>query len=203
MKKNLKKISSLVLAFVLVFSLSVSALAADISTEEAKQIAFSDAGVNENSEVSFVRVVADYDDGVKYYDVAFYAEKADGYVYEYDYDIRVSDGKILEKGVERERAASAVAVDGNDIGEKAARAAALSHFGLKESDVKFIEARRDYDDGVLVYEFEFCKPYEVKYSCEVSAADGRIYDAEKEAVKGILDKLELLFEVIFWQLFNR
>lgn len=201
MKKNLKKLSSLVVAFVLVFSLSVSAFAADISGEKAKQIALNDAGVKA-SDVSFVRVVADYDDGVKYYDVNFYVEEANGDVYEYDYDVRVSDGKILQREVEKEKSASRSVNNGNDIGEEAAKAKALGHFGLKEADVRFYEIKRDYDDGVLVYEFEFCKPYDVKYSCEVSAADGRVYDAEKESVRELFDKIELFFEVLFFKLFN-
>ena len=45
MKKNLKKLSSLALAFALVFSLSVSAFAADVSADKAKEIALAKAGV--------------------------------------------------------------------------------------------------------------------------------------------------------------
>lgn len=202
MKKNLKKLSSLALAFVLMLSLSVSSLAADISSEKAKEIALSDAGVNPSA-VSFVRVVAGYDDGVKIYEVDFYVEHAKGYVYEYDYEIRMSDGKILEKSAEKEGAVSKGAKNGDDIGESAAKAAALKYFGLKEADVKFYESRKDYDDGILVYEFEFCQPYDVKYSCEVSAVNGKVYDAENENVRNLIDKIELFFEVLFWQLFNR
>ena len=47
-----------------------------------------------------------------------------------------------------------------------------AYFGLTESEVKFLEVRRDYDDGVLVYEFEFAKGYEAKYSGKVIADNG-------------------------------
>ena len=204
MKKNFKKLSSLVLAFVLVFSLSVSAFAADISADKAKSIALKNAGYSK-SEVSRLVAKSDYDDGVKYYDVSFIVENADGSYYEYDYDVRVSDGKIIDKEVEKENGKSAKlssSKKSGDIGEQAAKKAALKHFGVKAEDVKFLEVRKEKDDGYQVYELEFCKPYSVKYSCEVAAADGSVRDAEKEAVRGLGEKLELFFEVFFSNLFN-
>ncbi len=204
MKKNLKKLSSLALALLLVFSLSVPALAADISADKAKSIALKDAGYAE-SEVSGLYAELDRDDGVKYYDVSFVVKQKDGSYLEYDYDIRVSDGKILEKDVEREQSGSkpSSSVNDKDIGESKAREAALAYFGVKAEDVKFLEAKKDYEDGVKVYDFEFCKPYSVKYSCEVVASSGKVRDAEREEVRGLGDKIELFFEVLFQSIFNR
>ncbi len=201
MKKNFKKLSSLVLAFLLVFSLSFSAFAADISASKAKSIALNDAGYS-SAEVSRLSAKSDYDDGVKYYDVSFYVNKSDGSVLEYDYDIRVSDGKILEKDVDVEKGKASASSAKDDVGEDAAKKAALAHFGLKEDEVKFFEIRKDKDDGVSVYEFEFCKPYSVKYSCEVIASNGKVADAEKENVRSFGDKIELFFEVLVWNLFK-
>ena len=99
MKKNFKKLSSLALAFLLVFSLSFSAFAADISADKAKSIALKDAGYS-SSAVSGLVAKSDYDDGVKHYDVSFFVNKVDGSVLEYEYEIRVSDGKILDKDVD-------------------------------------------------------------------------------------------------------
>ncbi len=212
MKKNFKKLSSLALAFLLVFSLSVSALAADLSAEDAKNVALKDAGY-QKSQVSALYAELEYDDGVKYYEVSFNVAQADGSYLEYDYDVRVSDGKVLEKSVERERGnassaqnvkpAQASSSDKNDVGQAQAKKAALAHFGVNAADVKFVKVSREYDDGVLVYELEFCKPYSEKFSCDVVASSGKVRDAEKEAVRGLGDKLELFFGVFFYSLFNK
>ncbi len=206
MKKNLKKLSSLALALLLIFSLSVSALAADISADKAKSIALNDAGYSQ-SKVSGLYAELERDDGVKYYDVSFLVKQSDGSYLEYDYDVRVSDGKILKKEVDRGGANSGaqkpVVDNSKDIGESKAKQAALAHFGLKADDVKFFEVRKDYEDGVRVYDFEFCKPYSEKFSCEVVASSGKVRDAEKEAVRGFGDKIELFFEVLFWNIFHK
>lgn len=216
MKKNLKKLSSLALAFLLVSSLSVPAFAADVSAQQAKSAALKDAGYAQ-SKVSGLYAELDRDDGVKHYDVSFYVKQSDGSFLEYDYEVRASDGKILQKEVEREGskpsaqkpAAQKPAADkpavsnSKNVGESKAKQAALAHFGLRAEDVKFFEARKDNDDGVKVYEFEFCKPYSVKYSCEVVASSGKVRDAEKESVRGIGDKIELFLDVLFRNLFNK
>lgn len=210
MKKNLKKLSSLSLVLALVFSLSVSAFAADISADKAKEIALGKAGYAA-SEVVNLRAKLDYDDGLKLYEVSFLVPQADGSYLEYDYDIGASNGKVYDYDVDREGRANVKAepkaevknvVNGGDIGLAEAKKAALAHFGVKESEVKFYEARREYDDGVLVYDLAFAKGYDVKYSCEVVAANGFVKDAEKEAVRGF-DVIELFFEILFFSLFKR
>lgn len=206
MKKNFKKLSSLALAFLLVFSLSFSAFAADVSADKAKAIALKDAGYS-LADVSRLSVRSEYDDGVKYYDVSFIVNKADGSVYEYDYDVRVSDGKILERDVDVEKKARSSASSGSSsakaVDEQAAKKAVLKYFGVNAADVKFLKVKKDNDDGVKVYDVEFCKPWSVKYSCEVVASSGKVVDAEKEAVRGIGDKLELFLEAFLWNLFNK
>lgn len=206
MKKNLKKLSSLAFALLVVFSLAVSAFAADVSADQAKSIALEDAGVKQ-ADALYLRAELDYDDGIKYYDVGFYVKNADGSYFEYDYDVRVSDGKIIAKDVDREGVkapANSAAPEANgDIGAGKAKELALAHFGLKAADVKFLKVKKDYDDGRAVYDVEFCQPYEVKYSCEVVASSGKVIDAEKELARGLFDKIELFFEVLIWNLFNR
>ena len=95
MKKNFKKLSSLALSLLLIFSLSLSAFAADISAEQAKAIALADAGYKQ-ADVAYIRAGVDYDNGVKEYDVEFLVKNADAYL-EYDYEVRAADGKILSK----------------------------------------------------------------------------------------------------------
>lgn len=216
MKKNFKKLSSLALAFLLVFSLSVSALAAGVSADQAKQVALKNAGYS-SSQVSRLYAELDYDDGVKFYDVSFVVANADGSYYEFDYDVRASDGKILEKDVEKEYAKSQVkaqsaaqpeakaqqaAVKGKEVDEAQAKKAALAYFGLNENDVRFLEVRKEYEDGVQVYSLEFCKPYSEKFSCDVVVANGAVRDVEREAVRGLADKFELFLELFFASLFG-
>lgn len=211
MKKNLKKLSSLSLVLALVFSLSVSAFAADISADRAKEIALGKAGVAAE-DVLNLRAKLDYDDGLKLYEVSFLVPQADGSYLEYDYDIGAADGKVYDYDVDKEGRANVKSepkaevknvVNGGDIGLAEAKKAALAHFGLNEADVKFVEAKKDYDDGVLVYDFGFAKGYEVKYSCEVVAANGLVKDAEREVARGFFDKVELFFEVLVYALLNR
>lgn len=217
MKKNLKKLSSLSLVLALVFSLSVSAFAADISADRAKEIALGKAGVAAE-DVLNLRAKLDYDDGLKYYEVDFLVPQADGSYLEYEVEVGAANGKVYDYDVDREGRAKVKAepkaeakpkaevkkqvVNGGDIGLAEAKKAALAHFGLNEADVKFVEAKKDYDDGVLVYDLGFAKGYEVKYSCEVVAANGLVKDAEKEAVRGF-DVIELFFEILFFSLFKR
>ena len=66
-----------------------------IAKAEAKEIALKDAGLSEN-EVTITKCRIDYDDGVEKYEVEF--RTADGY--EYEYEIDVTTGKILDKDVE-------------------------------------------------------------------------------------------------------
>ena len=218
MKKNLKKLSSLSLVLALVFSLSVSAFAADISADRAKEIALGKAGVAAE-DVLNLRVKLDYDDGLKYYEVDFLVPQADGSYLEYEVEVGAANGKVYDYDVDREGRANVKAepkaeakpkaevkkqvVNGGDIGLAEAKKAALAHFGLNEADVKFVEAKKDYDDGVLVYDFGFAKGYEVKYSCEVVAANGLVKDAEREVARGFFDKVELFFEVLVYALLNR
>lgn len=203
MKKNLRKILSTALVLIIAFSLSLTAFAADITKAEAMDIAIKDSGYN-HSNVIRIGANLDIENGVKVYDVEFDVEVGNTR-YEYDYDIRVSDGKILSKNVETEVINNTApgSTTNKDIGEAAALKAAYAAFGLSADEVKLIEVKKDYDDGVLVYEVEFAKGYDCEYSCDVVAATGVVLDAETDISRNIFDKIELFFKVLFAQLFNR
>ncbi len=198
MKKNFKKLSSLALSLLLIFSLSLSAFAADISAEQAKAIALADAGYKQ-ADVAYIRAGVDYDNGVKEYDVEFLVKNADAYL-EYDYEVRAADGKILSKDRDVEKI-NASAVGSGDIGKDAAVEAAYAAFGFSAAEVKLIKAQKDRDDGVVVYEVEYAKGYDCKYSVEVLAASGKVIDKERDVSRNFFDKVELFFEVLFAQLF--
>lgn len=91
----MKKLIALLLALLVVFSLSVSAFAAPpenlISEKKAKEIALDHAGYEE-SEVKFVKAKLDFDDGRYEYEIEF---RADGNL-EYDYSINAANGKIVD-----------------------------------------------------------------------------------------------------------
>ena len=209
MKKNLRKISSLAFSLLLVFSLSISAFAAEISAQQAKEIALNDAGYKE-ADVAYIRAEVDYENGVKEYDIEFLVKGAE-VNYEFDYEVRAADGKVLSKEKEAERAKAPAAnpapavnpAPSGDIGKEAAIKAAYEAFGVKAEEVKLIKAEKDYDDGVVVYDVEFAKDYECKYSCEVVAASGKVIDKEKDVSRNFFDKVELFFEVLFAQLFSK
>ncbi|MEE1321867.1 MAG: PepSY domain-containing protein [Acutalibacteraceae bacterium] len=101
MKKNLRKVLAIALAIVSLFSLSISAFAADISADKAKGIALKDAGY---SAQEVIRIKAEYevDDGRKVWNVDFLAEDEKGRVVDYDYEISAADGRILERDWEFE-----------------------------------------------------------------------------------------------------
>lgn len=63
----------------------------DIGEEQAKQIAYEDAGISEK-DVDRVHILKDRDDGRYVYEIGF-VESA----YQHDYEIAASNGKILSK----------------------------------------------------------------------------------------------------------
>ncbi|MGO5443409.1 PepSY domain-containing protein [Faecalimonas sp. LCP19S3_D12] len=67
----------------------------DIGEEQAKQIAYKDAGISEK-DVDRVHILKDRDDGRYVYEIGFVES-----TYQHDYEIAASNGKILSKEVEQ------------------------------------------------------------------------------------------------------
>lgn len=67
----------------------------------------------------------------------------------------------------------------NDIGEEVARATAVEHAGLTESDVTFIKVQQDRDDGRTVYDVEFYYD-NTEYDYEIDAATGEIISYDRD-----------------------
>ncbi len=63
-----------------------------------------------------------------------------------------------------------------------AKEIAMDHAGVKESDVVHIQAKKDREDGQLIYEVEFYTGDHREYDYEILVADGSIlsYDCEAE-----------------------
>jgi len=74
------------------------------------------------------------------------------------------------------------------IGEDAAKAAALEHVGLTESEVTYPKAKLDREDGTIVYEIEFYFG-NTEYDYEVDAYSGNIlsydYDIDNYTISSV------------------
>ena len=65
------------------------------------------------------------------------------------------------------------------IGRDAAKAAAVKHAGLEDSQVETARVALDFDDGTMIYEVEFCVDgWEYEY--EIDAKNGTVLRTEKE-----------------------
>ncbi len=203
MKKTFKKSLALFIAIISLFTLSLTAFAADITADRAKEIALSDAGYTADR-VKLLVAHGDFDDGIAIWSVDFYAEGENGYILEFDYEIAKADGRIIEKDVDIEKRLSLGGNTGTeaDIGLDAAKQIAVAEFQLAIADVEFLEIKKEYDDGILVYDIEFHQGYDAKYSVEIAAADGRVLDRDKDICNTFGDKIELFFEILFFNLFS-
>lgn len=145
-----------------------------ISVEAAKQKALDDAGVKAEDAV-FLKAYYDSDDIVPHYDVKF---EANGY--EYEYEVKASDGTILEKDIDKERKpVNAPSASNEYISADKAKSIAYGHACVKEADVKFSKAVLDRDDLIVHYDVEFVVG-DFEYEYEINAESGKVIASDKE-----------------------
>ena len=145
-----------------------------ISVEDAKQKALDDAGVKAEDAV-FLKAYYDSDDIVPHYDVKF---EANGY--EYEYEVKASDGSVLEKDVDKEiKPVNTAPVSDEYISEDKAKSIAFDHAGVKAADVKFSKAELDSDDLIVHYDVEFVAG-DFEYEYEINAESGKVIASDKE-----------------------
>ena len=65
------------------------------------------------------------------------------------------------------------------IGRDAAKDAAVKHAGLDAQQVKSAIVQLDFDDGLMIYEVEFCADG-WEYDYEINALDGTVLESDKE-----------------------
>lgn len=147
---------------------------AQITADEAKQIALSSVGVTAEK-ASFTKAV--YDEGI--YEVDFYTDSN-----EYDFEISADTGAIIEREVSPRDSTTLFGndqpADNNDdnvIGVDSAKSIALNHAGV--SSASFTNAYLDYDDGIRVYDIEFTSGNK-EYDYEIDAHTGNILDYDVE-----------------------
>ncbi len=145
-----------------------------ISVEDAKQKALDDAGVKAENAV-FLKAYYDSDDIVPHYDVKF---EANGY--EYEYEVKASDGTVLEKDVDKERkSVNSTPASDEYISEDKAKSIAFDHASVKAADVKFSKAELDRDDLIVHYDIEFVVG-DFEYEYEINAKSGKVIAYDKE-----------------------
>ena len=108
------------------------------------------------------------------YDVDFYTGTA-----KYDYEV-AADGTILQREQEAfTTSGTGGTVSGSYIGVEKAKSIALSNAGLSASQVTFVKAQQDWDDGRAEYEIEFYYGG-LKYEYTINATTGAILEMDKD-----------------------
>ncbi len=140
---------------------SAAGAGAAISEEEARAAALADAGLQE-SDVEFIRIQEDRDDGFLVYEVEFYAGGT-----EYDYTIDRSTGQILKKDFDMESYFDGA--NGEIISREEAMELALARVeGASEENIRI---QLDRDDGRQIYEGEILYG-QTEYEFEIDASTG-------------------------------
>ena len=146
----------------------------NISEDEAKAIALSDAGVTEDK-LTNIRITQDLDDGVSVYDVEFYIGNQ-----EYDYEIDASNGTIRSQDTDIEDDFSNSSSDNTASSvislEEASKIVLAKVEGATE---KHIRIALDTDDGQQIYEGEI-RYNGMEYEFELNAKTGDILEWSKE-----------------------
>lgn len=144
----------------------------EITEEQAKQIAFEHAQVQE-ADLTNLKVKKDYEDGVSIYEIEFHSGAK-----EYEYDIKADDGQILKTDYEIDEDY----VDPNTqtaISEADARTSALARVdGASDSDIRI---KLEKDDGRLIYEGKIIYN-NVEYEFEIDAETGDFLKWEQDSV---------------------
>lgn len=148
-----------------------------LGMDKGVNIALNDAGLRAE-EVSNLSAHYDTEDGVPVYEVSF---SSGGFAYEYQ--IKASDGTILEADRDAQKQTKTTdtpaAGSENKITKAKAKEIALAHAGVSASKATFVQAKLDSEDGVQVYEVEFYSG-STEYDYEINAKTGEILSFDKD-----------------------
>jgi Antirepressor regulating drug resistance, predicted signal transduction N-terminal membrane component len=154
-----------------------------IDETEAKAIALAHANLNE-SQVTFVKAHLEHDDRTMVYNIEFFSNNI-----EYDYEIDATSGTILEfdsdiedYSIPPQDAATPPSTTNDNtqyIDETEAKAIALNHANLTESQVIFVKAHLEHDDRTMVYNVEFYSD-NIEYDYEIDATNGTILEFDSD-----------------------
>ncbi|MBQ2847268.1 MAG: PepSY domain-containing protein [Clostridia bacterium] len=219
MKKNLFKVSALTLSAALLLTFAAcsantsttqtpdnnapaskaqvtSSAVKEVTLDEAINLALEHAKVTKE-DAKFTKTQLDNDDKTANYEIEFNAGDK-----EYDYEVAVSDGRILKSEVEALRSAPAkvdttkASPDASEPAPSApakensgyisvdeAKQTALKAAGVAAEDAVFEKAEFDGNDLIPNFDVEFyANGYEYDY--EINAKDGKVLASEKEKEAG-------------------
>ena len=137
-----------------------------ITIEEAKSIALKHSNLDE-SQVSFIRSEYDFDNGIEKYEIEFYYNNN-----KYEYEINSKTGDIISYDYDIEKHLTSQQIN-DKITIEEAKSIALKHSNLDESQVSFMKAKYEFDDGIGKYEIEFYYNFK-EYEYEINASNGEI-----------------------------
>ena len=137
-----------------------------ITIEEAKSIALKHSNLDE-SQVSFIRSEYDFDNGIEKYEIEFYYNNN-----KYEYEINAKTGDIISYDYDIEKHLTSQQIN-DKITIEEAKSIALKHSNLDESQVSFMKAKYEFDDGIGKYEIEFYYNFK-EYEYEINASNGEI-----------------------------
>lgn len=145
----------------------------EITEEQAKQVAFNNAQVEE-SELTGLTVKKDFDDGISIYEIEFQAGNK-----KYEYDIKAADGQIMKTDYEIDEDYVDPQTAQTSISESDARTSALAKVpGAADSDIRI---KLEKDDGRLIYEGKIVYN-NTEYDFEIDANTGNFLKWEQESV---------------------
>ena len=140
-----------------------------IGKDKAKSIALDHAGISSSKAAN---VTVEYDKEDKEYEVDFRAGD-----YEYEYTIAAYSGKVLKHDKEYDPVETKPKEETVLIGKDKAKSIALKHAGFSADEVSGLKVEYEKDDGIPVYEVEFCKDY-LEYTYEIHGETGEILSRE-------------------------
>ena len=164
---------------------SPSATNQDVGEEAAKQAALNNAGLSA-ADVTNWKVEREWDDGRLEYELEFWCGTT-----EYDCTVDGHTGSVLKCEIDHHGNNSSghhsdshyggTTAGGTtaDIGQAAAKAAALTHAGVSESQTTKMKVEQDWDGGRLEYEVEF-KAGGKEYEYTIDGATGAILEYETD-----------------------
>lgn len=133
----------------------------DIGQDAAKKAALDNAGLSE-SDVTNWKIERDWDDGRLEYEIEFWCGTT-----EYDCTVDGHTGSVIKSEIDHHGGAGTNTAAPTDVGQEAAKQAALDHAGLTADQVTGWDIERDWDDGRLEYELEFwCGDTEYEYTID-------------------------------------